>query len=162
MWRRLLAATHPDKGGDSCLFVWVRNLQEHVAGDHVDPPRPEYTPPRGSTTADSPRVPFEDAFEVAGSFDGLTRQAVEMASRVDEPYAGLLRLLSDCRDVGELGGPVYRQQHLGATWKSAAAVAHRAGMTTEQRYRWYEICRAIPASQRHIGHILGRLQERAA
>jgi hypothetical protein len=157
-----LRIVHPDSGGSSDLFVWVRNLQEHVAGDAIDPPRPEYTPPRRSTTADSPRVPFEDAFEVASSFDDLTRQAVEMADRVGAPYAGLLRLLADCRDVGEVGGPVYRQQHQGATWKSAAAVAYKAGMTTEQRYRWYEICRAVPMSQRHIGHILSKLQEQAA
>ena len=160
-WRKVLRLAHPDSGGDEDLFIWLRNLQEHVAGDHPEPPRREYTPPRRTTTADSPRVPFEDAFEVAGSFDDLTRQAVEMAERVDEPYARLLRLLSDCRDVGETGGPVYRQQHQGATWKSAAAVAHRVGMTTEQRYRWYEICRALPLSQRHAGHILGKLKEGA-
>ncbi len=156
MWRRLLRSVHPDAGGDHDLFIWADALREHVAGDHVDPPRPEYTPPRRSTTNASPRVPFEAAFKVASCFDDLTRQAVEMAERVGEPYAGLLRLLADCRDVGETGGPVYRMQHQGATWKSAAAVAYKAGMTTEQRYRWYEICRAVPMSQRHIGHILSR------
>jgi len=82
----------------------VRNLQEHVAGDQIDPPRREYEPPRRTTTSESPRVPFEDAFEVASSFDDLTRQAVEMAERVDEPYAGLLKLLADCHEVAENAG----------------------------------------------------------
>lgn len=103
-WRRLIRRCHPDAGGDSDLFVWVRNLQEHVAGDQIDPPRREYEPPRRTTTSESPRVPFEDAFEVASSFDDLTRQAVEMAERVDEPYAGLLKLLADCHEVAENAG----------------------------------------------------------
>jgi hypothetical protein len=32
-WRKLLRLCHPDAGGDSDLFVWVRNLQEHVAAE---------------------------------------------------------------------------------------------------------------------------------
>jgi hypothetical protein len=159
-WRRLLRLCHPDQGGDHDLFIWVTNLKEHVAGDTVEPPRPEQRsyPPRYSTNNDSRRVPFVFAYEVANSFDDLTRRAVEMAEDVEEPYAGLLRLLEDCTDVGEEGGPVYRMQHQGATWKSVAAVAYRAGMGTEERYRWYQLCKAVPMSQRHIGHILSKLE----
>lgn len=30
MWRKLMFLSHPDTGGDCEMFVWVRNLQEHV------------------------------------------------------------------------------------------------------------------------------------
>ncbi len=166
MWRRLLARVHPDTGVDADLFVWCRHLQEYVLGDAasdaIDPPI--HQRPRRTTTTDTPRVPFEAAFEVASSFDDLTRQAVEMAERgaVPEPYARVLRLLVDCYDVGETGGVVYRQQHQGATYKQLAAIGHRAGMDKPERTQWYALCESIPLSQRHAGHILGRLQQEAA
>jgi hypothetical protein len=163
-WRRLLRLVHPDQGGSDDLFVWVRHLQEHVAGDGVEPPRREYTPPRRTTTAESPRVPYEAAFDRAGSFDDLTRHALTVADRGDvpEPYARLLLLLVDCYGVGETGGVVYRQQHQGATYKQLAAIGHRVGMDKVERTRWYRIAEGIPLSQRHAGHIIDRLQERAA
>jgi len=37
MWRRLLRLAHPDQGGTDDLFVWVRELQEHVAGNGIEP-----------------------------------------------------------------------------------------------------------------------------
>jgi hypothetical protein len=85
-----------------------------------------------------------------------------MAARVDGPFAGLLRLLDDCHEVTEYSGPVHRQQHQGATYKSLAAIGHRAGMDKAERTRWHRIAEGIPLSQRHAGHILSRLQDRAA
>src|SRR5215203_6410159 len=102
MWRRLLRSVHPDAGGTHELFVWVRELQEHVTGDMIEPPRSEQRsyPLRRTTSEDSPRVPFEDAFEVAQSFDDLTRRALALADRdTPEPHASLLLLLLDCSAV---------------------------------------------------------------
>ncbi len=161
-WRRLLRLAHPDAGGSSDLFAWVRNLQEYVAGDAIDPPRAEHVPPRRTTTSDSPRVPFEAAFDRAGSFDDLTRQALAVADDAPAIYGRLLLLLVDCYDAGVAGGVIYRQQRQGATYKQLAAIGHRAGMDKAERTQWYKLAESIPLSQRHAGHILGRLQERAA
>jgi hypothetical protein len=65
MWRRLLRVVHPDTGGDAALFVWCRSLQEYVVGDAIEPPRREHEPPRRTTTQDSPRVDYADAFAKA-------------------------------------------------------------------------------------------------
>jgi hypothetical protein len=66
MWCKLLRRCHPccppDAGGDADLFVWVRELQGHVAGDAIEAPRREYVPPRRTTTDDFSRMPFEEAF----------------------------------------------------------------------------------------------------
>lgn len=159
-WRRLLRLVHPDAGGSSDLFVWVRNLQEYVAGDAIAPP--SYERPRRSTTNDSPRVPFEDAFDRAAGFDDLTRQALAVADDAPAIYGRLLLLLLDCYDVGETGGVIYRQQHQGATYKQLAAIGHRAGMDKAERTQWYRIAESVPLSQRHAGHILGRLHQEAA
>ncbi len=56
MWRRLLARTHPDAGGDSDLFLWTRELQEKVCGRQEEP-NPRRKPPR----QEPPRVPFDEA-----------------------------------------------------------------------------------------------------
>jgi hypothetical protein len=165
MWRRLLRLAHPDAGGDDALFVWCRHLQEYVAGDAPERVRAERVhpePPRRATPADSPRVPYEAAFDRAASFADLTAQAVGLADTVGEPYAALLRLLGDCYDVGESGGPLYRQQNQGATYKQLAAIGHRVGMGKAQRAAWYGIAESVPLSQRHAGHILNRVGERAA
>lgn len=158
MWRRLLRLAHPDTGGDGDLFVWCRHLQEYVTGDHAE--SPIYDRPRRTTTTDSPRVPFPDA----ARFDTLTRRAVALAADVEPVYGRLLHLLADCNEVGETGGVVYRRrsQHQGATYKQLAAIGHRAGMSKPERTRWYRIAESVPLSQRHAGHILSRLQERAA
>jgi hypothetical protein len=161
-WKRLLRCVHPDHGGDAELFVWVRELQQHVAGDDVEPPRREYEPPRRRTTQDSPRVDYTNAFDKSRSFEDLTRQAVAMAGQVQEPYASVLRLLDDCHEVAEVAGPTYRQQFTGASYRSLAAIAHRAGMTKTERVQWYRICEQIPLAQRHAGHLMMKLQREAA
>ena len=109
-------------------------------------------------------MPYESAFDRAASFDALTRQAIALADDTSLPqvYAWLLRLLVDCREVAELGGVVYRQQNQGAPYKQLAAIGHRAGMVRAERTEWYRIAEGVPLSQRHAGHILGKLQDRAA
>jgi hypothetical protein len=164
MWRRLLRIVHPDSGadGDGELFVWCRSLQEYVVGDAIEPPRAEYEPPRRTTTEDSPRVDYTDAFQKAESFQALTAQAVELGKETGEPYAALLGLLSDCKEVGQEGGVIFRQQRQGATYKSLAALAYRAGLDKAQRTRLYRIAESIPLSQRHVGHIHRKLEHKAA
>jgi hypothetical protein len=43
-----------------------------------------------------------------------------------------------------------------------ASLPHRSGMSTAERVRWYRIAESIPLSQRHIGHILSRIEQEAA
>jgi hypothetical protein len=162
MWRKLLAVAHPDQGGSNDLFVWVRELQEHVAGDGVEPLLREARrdPPSHHTTGE--RLDYTDAFDRAGSFDGLTRVAVMYADEVGEPYAGLLRMLRDCYEAGPGDIALHRQQNQGATYRTLAAIAHRARMSKPERIQWYRVCESVPISQRHAGHIIERLQERAA
>jgi hypothetical protein len=163
MWRRLLRRVHPDAGGDGELFVWVRELQEHVAEDAIEPPRREHIPSRRSTPADSSRVPYEEAFGEASAFDELTRRALALAGEArgaPEPHASLLMLLFDCYAASEIVGVVYRQQLRGATYRQLAAIGHGVGMSKSERVEWYRICESIPLSQRHATHILDRLQER--
>ena len=83
-----------------------------------------------------------------------------MASAVAEPYGYLLRRLADCYPVSE--GPLYDQQRRGASYKMLAAIGHGVGMSKVERVQWYRIAESIPLSQRHAGHILKRLKERAA
>jgi hypothetical protein len=155
MWRKVLKRCHPDHGGDDDLFIWVSNVYERLAGDAYEPPRAEYVPARRSTRADSPRLDFDEA----ASFSFLTDRALRLAEQVDEPYRSLLRLLDDCEEVGEEGGSVSRMQHVGATFKSLAALGHKAGMDGKTRSGWYEVAQAIPLSQRHCGYIHKRLAE---
>ena len=158
-WRRTLARCHPDAGGDHELFLFAQSVYEYVAGDGIEeaPPRASREPPQHPQAGE--RIDFSAAFEVVGSFHELTLRALRIASQVDDEFGRVLRLLADCTEVGEEDVTLYRQQRQGATYKSLAAIGHRAGMSKEQRVRWYRICESIPLSQRHAGHIITRLQE---
>jgi hypothetical protein len=164
MWRRLFARVHPDAGGEHELFVWVSSLFEHVAGDAPDrvvddrSRRERYASGHGGT---ADRIDYTAAPDRGRTFDDLTRYALTVAAEVDEPFAGVLRLLADCYGVAEYDAALYRQQHQGATYKQLAAIAYRAGMSKAQRSRWYRIAESVPLSQRHAGHILTRLQSEA-
>ena len=158
MWRRLLRHVHPDTGGDEELFVWCRYLQEHVTGAVVEE-APRQTQ-QHSTAGD--RLDFSEAFAKAQSFAELTRIAVSVADAVGGPYARLLRFLGDCYEASQAHPTLYRQQHHGATYKQLAAIAYKAGMTKQERIQWYRVAESLPLSQRHAGHIIGRLQEKAA
>jgi hypothetical protein len=164
MWRKLLAIAHPDRGGTHDLFVWCQGLYEYVAGDRPEPVVDDRS--RRERHADdnrnTERIPYEEAFGRAGNFGELTYQAVMFAQAADEPYASLLRMLSDCYAAPQCERSLYKQQHQGATYRSLAAIGHKVSMSKEQRSRWYAICRAIPMSQRHATHLLTRLQSEAA
>lgn len=163
MWRRLVARTHPDAGGDHELFIWTGALRDVVCNSRAHSGvsrKPDDQPVRrrdASTSDTADRVPF-DRFS---DFEVLTDRAVAMAAAVAEPYAYLLRQVADCYPAAS-EGPLYDHQRCGASYKSLAAIGHWVGMTTPERVQWYRIAEAIPLSQRHVGHILGRLKKRAA
>ncbi len=158
MWRRLISRAHPDVGGEHELFVWATATRDVVCGGELggEIPRrsPRREPSREAASSDVDRVPF-DSF---ADFSVLTHRAVTMASAGS--YAPLLRTLADCYPATD--GPLYDQQRLGATYKQLAAIGHRAHMSKAERVRWYRLAESIPLSQRHAGHILGRLQKAAA
>jgi hypothetical protein len=163
MWRRLIARAHPDTGGADDLFVWARSVYEHVVGDRIEDRRTRAErrrPPPHPTTGE--RIDFTRAFDVADDFEDLTERIVALADSggLPERYASLLRLIADCCPAQD--GPLYRAQHQGATYKTLAAIGHRVGMDAAQRGRWYEVCEAIPLSQRHAGHIMSKIKREAA
>jgi hypothetical protein len=161
MWRRLLRQAHPDGGGDHDLFIWVRELYEHVSGDAIEPiPREQRRqPPPHPTSGD--RVPYEAAFQMS-SFTAVTNRALELADELPEPYARVLRLLADCFETAEYSPSLYRAQYQGASYKQLAYIAHLSRMSRAERIEWYRIAESVPLSQRHAGHILARLQRVAA
>jgi hypothetical protein len=154
MWRRLVARAHPDTGGDNDLFIWAMATRETVCGGELGAEIPRREASRAARGGDC--VPF-DQF---ANFEVLTDRAVMMAVAVAEPFGYLLRQLADCQP--ESSGPLYDQQQRGASYKSLAAIAHRVDMGKVERRHWYRVCESIPLSQRHAGHILGKLQRRAA
>jgi hypothetical protein len=160
MWRRLLAKTHPDAGGDHELFIWAGSVRELVCSGEAqaqpEPPQHASWRRERSTSATTDRVPFDQFAD----FEVLTDRAVTMADSVAEPFGYLLRQTADC--IPERGGPVHDQQRRGATYKSLAAIGHRVGMTKAERVHWYKIAETVPLSQRHAGHILSKLQRAAA
>ena len=155
MWRRLLARTYPDAGGDGELFIWTGVVRDVVCGGelHVEPkPAPPSRHRDASTPADDkPRVPFDDDFEQT------TQEALQMA-RSGAPYGDLLSLLADCKPLEHLA---YEQER-GASYKRLAAIAYAWGMTKAERVRWYRVAEDLPLSDRHAGHILAKLKRRAA
>jgi len=158
------------------LFVWLAAVREHVL--RADGPsssrgaseRPQsYEAGSGraharrrSSGASGPtreRIPYEAAFWKAASFSELTRQALTLAERVGDPYASVLRLLADCVEAPERESVLYRQQNQGCSYKQLATIAHRVGMSKQQRIGFYRVCESIPMSARHAGHILSRLSK---
>ncbi len=92
------------------------------------------------------RVDYAAAFDIGG-FEGVTVRTLRMAGSLEEPYVRLppCAALSDCYEAGpEDAVLLYRQQHQGATYRSLAAVAYRAGMRKAQRVRWYRIADDVP------------------
>jgi hypothetical protein len=152
MWRKLLARTHPDAGGNHELFVWAGAVKDAVCGGELrgEPKIPEtrhtpWTPPD-----DKPRIPYPAGLD----FEELTRQAL----RVGGPYAAVLASLADCYPLPHLA----HEEARGASYKRLAAIAHAHGMSPKERSGWYRCAEAIPLSDRHASHILGRLKRRAA
>jgi hypothetical protein len=151
MWRRVIARTHPDGGGDHELFIWTCATRDVICGGELGTEIP-----RRSRDHEPDRVPFDRY----ANFEVLTDRAVTMATAVAQPYGYLLRLLSGCYPVAE--GALHNQQGRGASYRSLAAIGHAVGMSKAERVQWYAIAESIPLSQRHAGHILSRLQREAA
>ncbi len=157
MWRGLVACTHPDAaGGDHDLFIWTRALEDAVCGGELrieskTPPRlPE---PRREPPPPGPdRVPVDDGSD----FGDLTDRALAMAGQVPSTFGDVLMLLQDCQPAEE--GALLGQQTRGATYKQLAALAYRAGFEKSDRVQWYRLAESIPLSQRHAGHMLGRIK----
>jgi hypothetical protein len=153
---------HPDTYGDEDLFVWCRHLQEYVTSDHIEE-SPSYVrrqPPRHHPPQ-TERLDFTSAYERFASHRDLTRHIVDVAQDYGEPYASVLLLLSDCYFAAPSEVMLSRQEAIGASYKQLAYVAHLAGMNSAQRTRFYRVAEELLLSQRHAGHLIGRLQQAA-
>lgn len=153
MWRRLIARTHPDAGGDHELFIWTGAVRDVVCARVAEPPaRARHESPTSSPPGPD-RIPWSGAYD----FQEVTRTALRYAS-LDEPYATLLSLLADCHPLDNM----VRQQSRGASYRQLAAVGHAWGMTKRERVAWYRVAEDLALTDRHASHLLGRLKRRAA
>jgi hypothetical protein len=114
MWAKLLRLTKADEA----LYRWALALRAHVVGDEPVDVRtsPQMRlPPQHKKTGE--RLDFTRGLEY-GSFEELTRRALRIADddRTPEPYAGVLRLLSDCRPAGDREHVLRRQEREVATY----------------------------------------------
>jgi hypothetical protein len=151
MWRKLVALTHPDSGGDHELCIWTQNVREHVCNGVTAPwPQPK---PEPRTAYEDGRVPFP----ADSIFEELTAAAVERAGAVGGLYGHLLLLLVDCYSQDHL---VHEQQRR-ASYRRLAYIAHLVGMTKPERVGWYRVAEGVPLSDRHAAHIIQRLKEAA-
>ncbi len=161
MWRRLLSRAHPDAGGDHELFIWTGTLRDAVCGGGLQvQSRPASARARHSTRSsspdDKPRIPYP----VEMDFEESTRRALALALDVQEVYAEVLSLLADC--YPQPRGNLAHEETRGASYSRLAAICHAWGMTKSERVGFYPVAEAIPLSDRHASHILGRLKRRAA
>ncbi len=161
MWRRLVARTHPDAGGDHELFIWTGAVRDLVCESRVatggNPEARDHSSRRREASTDE--EPARVSFDPAADFAALTARALAMAEEVGGVHGALLELLSDC-EAPPMQTGAWEQR--GASYKKLAAVGHMVSMTKAERGRWYRIAEDIPLSDRHAGHILGRLKRKAA
>ena len=155
VWRKLIARTHPEAGGEHELFIWASELKENVAGESIK--NPGHVPSRrtANTGESTNRVLFEPE-----DFNELTYRALDTARDAPERYAELLGLLDDCEEAHHC--PLTREQRRGASYKRVATIGHMAGMEVKGRSGWYRLAESIPLSDRHAGHILSKLKRRGA
>ena len=98
---------------------------------------------------DYPGLHFQESL-----FDAVVREASQhRGGKQWEPleYLAGAKYPGDCAAVRQ-----------GATYKSLAYVAHRLGMNSDERQRWYRIAQRFGFSQAHVGIIIARLNERDA
>jgi hypothetical protein len=157
MWRQAKARAHPDTGDDHELFIWLGSVKELVCNGTARP-KPESEPPRRppywSPAEEPTRVPYPPGTD----FREATRRALWRAASTPDACGGLLSLLEDCYPLDRL----WREQERGASYKRLAAIGHMVGMDVAERSEWYRVAEEIPLADRHAGHILKRLKERAA
>jgi hypothetical protein len=160
MWRLLLRRCHPDQGGSNELFVWAQSLRDFVGSD-----APEEPPQRSSTRRDPSEARHHSTSSSAdrirldadASFAGLTQRALRVAEELHDPYRTLLFLLADCVEVAPNERTLWRQQGQAATYRSLAALAYRADMSQSERIQLYKIAEQIGLRQRHVGHLIAKL-----
>jgi hypothetical protein len=89
-------------------------------------------------------------------FEAGTREALRLADDLGSfhLYGRLLGLLSDCEPMERLA----HEQERGASYKRLAAIAYACSMSKPERTGWYRCAESIPLSDRHAGHILGKLK----
>jgi hypothetical protein len=103
-----------------------------------------------------PYPPFEEHGLWRIAFESVCNAALHMReASPDDPASEPLELLANAEYPEDTAAT-----RKGATYRSLAYVAYRFGMDREQRNRWYEVARALPLSQAHIGIIVARLNER--
>ena len=157
MWRKAVAALHPDRGGDHETCVWIQAVRDVVCNLNLragaNPEAADYPPRRRkASTYDEPaRVPFAHGCD----FAALTGRALRYEAG---EYSPILALLRDCWPLEHLA----HEQERGASYKRLALVAHLVGMSKPERVRWYRVAEEIPLSDRHAGHLITRLKGQAA
>jgi hypothetical protein len=105
----------------------------------------------------SDRVDFEKGISNFYSHNDLTKHAVTLADNVEKPYCQLLKMLSDCYEGAPTDKPLVKAEQQGVTFKQLAYAAHLADLSDPQRMEWYRVAKRVPLSQRHAGHIIGKL-----
>lgn len=155
MWRRLVARTHPDAGGDHELFIWAGAVRDLVCGASEGFPR-GHDPRRREDPPAPDEEPARVPYPGGADFAALTGRALQRGGE----FAPVLALLRDCWPVGGLAS--FAEQGRGATYRKLAAIGHAWSMTKAERVRWYRIAEEIPLSDRHAGHILARSKRQAA
>ena len=158
MWRKLLARTHPDAGGDHELFIWTGAVKDAVCGgglrvESKPPPRASELRPPSPPPDDKPRISYPPGTD----FEEGMRVALRMVDN-DKLYGDVLSLLVDCYPLEHLA----YEQDRGASYKRLAAIAHTWGMSKEERVGWYRVAEEIPLFDRHAGHLLSKLKRRRA
>jgi len=153
LWRALKGRCHPDGGGSHDLFLLASFLEEHVSECRALEAAPRSTIADPRPDSDRPaRVPYDAHPD---EFAEVTVRALRLAEEVGEPYSSLLRLL-----VGlypEDHGRAWSAQQRGASYRQLALIAHRAGLSKEERIKWYAVAESVPLSEKHASHIIGRL-----
>jgi len=155
MWRRLVGRAHQDAGGSHELFIWTGAVRDLVCGQGLSPRSAQdgnVTEPR--SYEDPARVPYPPGSD----FAALTARALAMAEEVGGVHGALLEMLVDCYPLSQLA----HEQERGASYKRLAAAGHMVGMSMSERSRWYRVAESVPLADRHVGHILSRLNRRAA
>lgn len=102
------------------------------------------------------RVPFPPEKVWVMTFAEQTAAIIERSANPPAgkytPACKVLMLLDDCQQLD------WKEEHQGATYKTLAYIAHLVGMSPDERRAWYEVCRWSGLTQRHAGHIVGRLK----
>ena len=177
MWRRLLARTHPDSGGDHELFVWAQSVRDTVEqgqnGPIVDllahmfrnpPSRP--APQKDSRSKKKPwserRSKQHIPFETELSFGELTARALKMAQEFEEPYGRIFSLLEGCGAPSPDDVPEeIEDAEIGAGYAVLADVGRALGLDGRGRVSIYNHAREIPLTQRHARYLLREVERLA-